>query len=113
MLMINSFNAGARLMRYEFGEEELFRSRQKQHQQSARGQLSGKARRANRKWVPHAEELAKQIRREDPKVTPPRIAAEINVRWKLADHHPPGQETLVGHIREMIKTGTLARTKDE
>lgn len=76
--------------------------------QAIRGRKSGAARRENRKWVPHAEELAHQLRGEDGGASAPDIAAEIHAGWKLADPELPAITTLTAHIRQMIRAGTLA-----
>jgi hypothetical protein len=110
-LMACTLNLGDWARIKEYMEQERYKASTHRHKQSERGQRSGEARRANRRWVVHAEELAKQIRKENPYLKPPGIAAEINVRWKLADRDPPSYETLVGHIRGMIKIGALAPGK--
>ncbi len=79
--------------------------------QSARGKRSGIVRRENRKWVKHAEELAKEIRKENPRLSQADVATEIEARWKLDKIKCKGHPTLVKHIREMEKFGALPRRR--
>jgi hypothetical protein len=79
--------------------------------QSARGKRSGTVRRENRQWVKHAEELAKEIRKERPRLSQADVATEIEARWKLNKIKCPSHPTLVTHIREMEKTSDLPRRR--
>jgi hypothetical protein len=79
--------------------------------QSARGKRSGIVRRENRKWVKHAEELAKEIRKENPRLSQEDVATDIEARWKLDKIKCKGHPTLVKHIREMEKSGALPRRR--
>ena len=79
--------------------------------QSARGKRSGTVRRENRQWVKHAEELAKQIRKEHPRLSQADVATEIEARWKLNKIKCRGHPTLVIHIREMENSGALPRRR--
>ena len=79
--------------------------------QSARGKRSGIVRRENRKWVKHAEELAKEIRKEHPRLSQADVATEIEARWKLNKIKCRGHPTLVIHIREMENSGALPRRR--
>ncbi len=79
--------------------------------QSARGKRSGIVRRENRKWVKHAEELAKEIRKENPKLSQEDVATDIEARWRLDKIKCKSHPTLVKHIREMEKSGALPRRR--
>jgi hypothetical protein len=78
---------------------------------SDKGKESGKVRRANRPWVPHATELAKAIRAEHDDYSQDKVVDEITFRWKADDAQAPGQHTLKSHISELEKTGDLPRRK--
>ena len=79
--------------------------------QSARGKKSEIVRRENRKWVKHAEELAKEIRKENPRLSQADVATEIEARWKLDEIKCKSHPTLVIHIREMEKSDALPRRR--
>lgn len=71
------------------------------------GKRSGMVRRANRKWVEHAEEIAIGYVAENPIASRPKIAAEILSRWKLSELLLPTFETIEDHLTVMITEGRL------
>ncbi len=74
---------------------------------SEMGRKSGEKRRKTRPWVPHAEELAKQSRRQHPEYSQDDLASDVWSGWKLKIPEAPGPGTLKKHISAMIKAGTL------
>ena len=67
--------------------------------QAVRGQRSGETRRANRKWVPLADELVQQIMSETPGAKASRVADKTLTRWGRRSIPSPGYRTLYNHIR--------------
>jgi hypothetical protein len=78
---------------------------------SEKGKESGKVRRSNRSWVPHATTLAKAIRADHPDYSQDKVVDEISSRWKADGVKAPGQQTLKSHISEPEKSGVLPRRK--
>jgi hypothetical protein len=107
IFMLDLFQTGQALSISQHREISSLKNMLRRKRQSMRGELSGKARRANRKWVAHAEELSHQIRKENDGMSAQRIAREINDRWKLADP-PPDDRTVYAHVRDMIASGKLS-----
>lgn len=58
-------------------------------------------------WMPHALDLARQIRSEQPKITQTELADQIATRWALKIHCPRTQ--LILAIRKAERSGALAR----
>ena len=91
------------------GSAEIYANKKEHVARSVRGgKKGGQTRRANRPWVPHAEELARVARNRDPSASQDTIASEIENSWKLLDPKAPSHKTLKTHISEMIHAGTLA-----
>jgi hypothetical protein len=84
---------------------------QKRMAQAARGagggKISGKSRLANRKWVPHAEELALEYVAKHPEASQAKIVDEIFLR--LPDVKLPGFEMMKKYIAQMQKEKRLQR----
>ena len=78
---------------------------------SKAGKMSGLARREQRVWTKHAEELAKKIRGKQPEISKSALATEIASCWKLEDVNCPGHETLTKHISVLENLGTLPRRR--
>jgi hypothetical protein len=74
---------------------------------SALGKKSGQARRENRPWRPHAEELAVAAHADDPTRSNEKIADYISDSWKLADVGCPGHRTLAEFVAELRSIGRL------
>jgi hypothetical protein len=74
------------------------------------GKRSGAIRRENRHWVPEAENLAKEIRAEQPNISQMSLATEIAARWK-SENLAPGHDTLVEYIATMENAGQLPRRR--
>jgi hypothetical protein len=60
----------------------------------AGGKKSGEVRRARRKWVPHATELAKAACASEPAASHERVAVKIADTWKLREPACPAPRTL-------------------
>jgi hypothetical protein len=73
------------------------------------GKKSGKARRENRPWVPHATELRQVIYSELPGASDGDVAVEIKTRWKLETPLPPTVRTLEKFVSEFRKAGTPSK----
>jgi hypothetical protein len=74
------------------------------------GKKSSESRRANRKWIQHAEELAmKYVVKNPEKASQANIASEILSGWKLGEVNPPGYDTLKTHIAQMQAENRLPR----
>jgi hypothetical protein len=73
------------------------------------GKNSGKTRKENRPWVPHATELEKVIRTTFPDASDETVAVEIVTRWKLETPLPPTVRTLEKFVSEFRKPGTLPK----
>jgi hypothetical protein len=71
------------------------------------GKKSGEVRRAGRKWVPHATELAEAAVSREPAASIGRIAGLIADNWKLREVKCPGHDTLVGFVSERRASGQL------
>jgi hypothetical protein len=73
------------------------------------GVKSGEARRrkAASTWEPHARELAKEIRKQQPNLSQDNLATEIAFQWKDRDHHEPGHKTIKNLISKMEEDGDL------
>jgi hypothetical protein len=71
------------------------------------GKKSGDVRRAKRKWVLHAETIARRYVAENPHASQDSIASEISSAWKSRDVDPPGHMTLRSHVSKMQRDGTL------
>jgi len=56
---------------------------------------------AQKKWQSLAEELMKQIREEEPKMSQEKVAEEIGSRWKASLVDLPGHRTLVRFISKV------------
>jgi hypothetical protein len=56
---------------------------------------------AQKKWQSPAEELMKQIREEEPKMSQEKVAEEIGSRWKASLVDLPGHRTLVRFISKV------------
>lgn len=76
---------------------------------AAGGFKSGEARREKSAstWEPHARELAKEIRKQQPHLSQDNLAMEIALQWKNADHHEPGPKTIKKLIAKMERSGEL------
>jgi hypothetical protein len=75
------------------------------------GKNSGKTRKENRPWVPHATELEKVIRVEFPDASDETVAVEIVTRWKL-EARPPGVRWVSKFVSKLREARTLPkRTK--
>jgi hypothetical protein len=76
------------------------------------GRKSGEVRRAGRKWVPHATELAEAACSREPAASHGRIAVLIADNWKLREVDCPGHDTLSKFVSELRASGQLPqRTK--
>jgi hypothetical protein len=75
----------------------------------AGGKKSGEDRRARRKWVLHATDLAKAAYSRDPTASNDRIAEEIADTWKLQDVDCPGHRTLSKFVSELRRDGQLRK----
>jgi hypothetical protein len=73
------------------------------------GEKSGKVRRENRPWAPHATELARVIYSEPSDPSDEEVAVEIKTRWKLEHVRPPGVRTLMRFIGELRQAGKLPK----
>ena len=73
----------------------------------ALGKRSGETRRENRPWVPHAEELARAARGDDPTLSNEKIADHVVSSWKLAAVEFPGHRTLTRFVSELRTDGRL------
>jgi hypothetical protein len=73
------------------------------------GTKSGEARKANRRWTAHAEELAIPRYERDENASNDIIAGEISGSWKLADVHCPGVRTLSKFVSELRAAGKLPK----
>jgi hypothetical protein len=71
------------------------------------GKRSGAARKANRRWVPHATQLAVEACSRDPNISNEKIADAISDWWKLNDPNCPGRRTLSDFISDLRARGTL------
>jgi hypothetical protein len=73
------------------------------------GKASGAARHAEAEegWKPHALQLAKQARKEQPGITQTKLAHEIKTKWRLKIRCPRTQ--LIPAISGWEKDGTLTR----
>jgi hypothetical protein len=108
-LIVSSFGAGSGSLTAGHERLKLLKEMRHRLKQKENGWLSGKNRRENRPWVPHAEELAQQIRKENASASQSTIADEILSGWKLEEIQPPSHETLKDHIsKTMIAGGGLA-----
>ena len=78
---------------------------------AAGGMKSGEARRqkAAQTWQPHALELARDARKQQPSLSQDNVVAEIEGGWKLANPIPPGAPTLKAFISKMERSGKLQR----
>jgi hypothetical protein len=73
------------------------------------GENSGKARRENRPWVPHATELMQVIYSKLPGASGGDVAVEIKTQWKLETPLAPTVRTLEKFVSEFRKAGTLPK----
>jgi hypothetical protein len=73
------------------------------------GKKSGEVRRAGRKWVPHATELAAAVCAREPAASNGRIAGLIADNWKLREVDCPGHDTLSTFVSELRASGQLPR----
>jgi hypothetical protein len=73
------------------------------------GKESGKTRKENRPWVPHATELAPAIFTELSEASDEKVALEIRDRWKLEHPPAPSVRTLVRFFNELREAGTLPK----
>jgi hypothetical protein len=71
------------------------------------GRKSGEVRRAGRKWVPHATELAEAACSREPAASHGRIAGLIADNWKLREVDCPGHDTLSTFVSELRASGQL------
>jgi hypothetical protein len=71
------------------------------------GKKSGEVRRAGRKWVPHATELAEAACSRDPAASHGRIAGLIADNWKSREVDCPGHDTLSTFVSELRASGQL------
>jgi len=71
------------------------------------GKKSGEVRRAGRKWVPHATELAEAASSRDPAASNERIAGAIADNWKLREVGCPGPRTLSTFVSKLRASGKL------
>jgi hypothetical protein len=80
------------------------------HTASLRGKKSAKNRRieAEETWRPHALELAKEVRKNQPAITQGDLACEIKQRWKLKGIRCP-ETQLVPAIRQWERSGELPK----
>jgi hypothetical protein len=93
-----------------FGLEEAEKRKRRAMSEGGRkgGKKSGKARRENRPWAPHATDLAQAICAKLPDPSDETVAVEIVSRWKL-ETPPPGVRTLATFVSELRKAGTLPK----
>jgi hypothetical protein len=70
---------------------------------SIAGKTSGKNRRANRPWAPHATELAVHACDSNPQASNETIAGLIADNWKLEKISAPGHRTLSGFVADLRK----------
>jgi hypothetical protein len=73
------------------------------------GTKSGEARKANRRWTAHAEELAIAGYERNANASNDIIAGEISDCWKLAEVHCPGVRTLSKFVSELRAAGKLPK----
>jgi hypothetical protein len=73
------------------------------------GEKGGKTRRDNRRWVPHATELAQAIFTELTESSDEKVALEIRDRWKLEQPPAPSVRTLLRFFDELREAGTLPK----
>lgn len=106
-LMLASADAASRIDRQRM-PLIIKRKADKDHGQPG-GKESGRKRREviEATWMPHAKELARQIRSEDPSITQANLADRIAERWKLSIHCPETQ--LIPAIRKWERSGSLAK----
>jgi hypothetical protein len=92
-----------------FSKEDIERFNKHARSEMARalGKRSGEARRENRPWAPHAEELAGAACAADPTRSNEKIADYILSSWKLAAVESPGHRTLTRFVSEIRTDGRL------
>lgn len=74
---------------------------------AAGGKKSGEARKRNRKWTPHARELAIGITEPEKRKNKATLAREIFDRWKLVKPSAPNTRTLEDFVDELIEEKAL------
>jgi hypothetical protein len=92
------------------GPDEVKRLHQQlRHAHGSRGGTTSGKRRGgeNRKWVPHARELAERICSKHPSWSDGKIAGEITLSWKLEPADCPGYRTLEGFVSDQRTRGKL------
>jgi hypothetical protein len=75
------------------------------------GKNSGKARKENRPWVPHATELAQDFCAKHPDASNEQVAVEIVNGWRLETPLPPTVRTLEKFVSELREAGTLPKRR--
>jgi hypothetical protein len=73
----------------------------------AGGKKSGSVRKASRRWLPHATQLAIEVCESDPNASHETVAGAISDCWKLADVNCPGNRTLAKFVSDLRSTGQL------
>jgi hypothetical protein len=73
----------------------------------AGGEKSGSVRKASRRWLPHATQLAIEVCERDPKASHETVAGAISDCWKLADVNCPGNRTLAKFVSDLRLAGQL------
>jgi hypothetical protein len=71
------------------------------------GKRSGVVRKAKRRWVTHATELAKDACSRDSDLSIEKVAGAISDHWKHKDPRCPGMRTLETFVSNGRKTGQL------
>lgn len=77
---------------------------------SEQGKKSGKVRRANRLWVPHATLLAIAIRADHPNYSQDKVVEGIILGW-TANVALPVHRAMKSHVSELEKTGVLPKRR--
>ena len=75
------------------------------------GKNSGKARKENRPWVPHATELAQDFCAKHPDASNAQVAVEIVNGWRLETPLPPTVRTLEKFVSDLREAGTLPKRR--
>jgi hypothetical protein len=93
---------------YHAGNGEVVRGLRSQQGREG-GEKSGAVRKANRRWKPHAKELALEACKRDPSLANGKVASEVEGRWKLAEAVCPTHRALEGFVSELRKSGELTQ----
>lgn len=71
------------------------------------GKKSGSVRRASRRWLPHATQLAIEACECGPNASHEAVAGKISDCWKIADINCPGIRMLAKFVSDLRSTGQL------